>query len=744
MQAPVADDSTRQPRVDAAQPAQHAPAGRGAASSSGWCSGPRPTAGRSALLMVSGITDFLDGWLARRLNQTSVRRADPRPGRRPALHPRRRRRAGAARHHPVVGGAVAAAARPAACGGWCRCCAPAATARCRCTSSARPPRSTCSTPSRCCCSATARAPSRPWPRCSAGRSRSGGSASTGGPGILYAWQVRKLLATTERRPAVPRCLSTATARRAAARRGSRMPLLTLITQQSLDEDYQHVAERRAAGARRPAAGRRRAPDGRRRGRGRSGCWSTVAAVQTSRNAERRRRQPGHADRRRSTGGARRSARAAGPDRAAARAQRRPAAAARRQLTGTEQQAAVARMRRLEAGTGLRRRSPGAGVRVTVDDAPDGDADPGGPRRGPGAAGRRAVGGRGRGDRDQRPAAHRAQRDPQRRRRDPRQRPAAVPAVRRARRSATPAPCRPTCSTAPTGLQFFSLADAARVRRRRWHNVDDSSLPAAPRRCSGCAASAQAPQPTDNRRPEGGDHAVIAALGLLVGIVLGLVFQPDVPLGLEPYLPIAVVAALDAVFGGLRAYLDGIFDDKVFVVSFVSNVVIAAGDRLPRRQARRRRPALDRRHRRPRHPDLLQRRRDPPAPVPCLSTDARRRRRPTPEPAAARPAAGCAARCCGPRAARSSSRCCWRVVGFAAVTQVRANEVDDTYAGLREQDLIDVLNGLAGTTQRAEAEIARLESTRDDLLSSTDARAGRAGPGPGARPTRWRSSPGWCP
>ena len=70
--------------------------------------------------------------------------------------------------------------------------------------------------------------------------------------------------------------------------------------------------------------------------------------------------------------------------------------------------------------------------------------------------------------------------------------------------------------------------------------------------------------------------MIAVLGLVVGIVLGLVLRPDVPLGLDPYLPIAVVAALDAVFGGLRAYLDGIFDDKVFVISFVSNVVIAAG------------------------------------------------------------------------------------------------------------------------------------------------------------------------
>ena len=70
--------------------------------------------------------------------------------------------------------------------------------------------------------------------------------------------------------------------------------------------------------------------------------------------------------------------------------------------------------------------------------------------------------------------------------------------------------------------------------------------------------------------------MIAVLGLVAGIVLGLLIRPDVPLVLEPYLPIAVVAALDAVFGGLRAYLDGIFDDKVFVISFASNVVIAAG------------------------------------------------------------------------------------------------------------------------------------------------------------------------
>ncbi len=78
--------------------------------------------------------------------------------------------------------------------------------------------------------------------------------------------------------------------------------------------------------------------------------------------------------------------------------------------------------------------------------------------------------------------------------------------------------------------------------------------------------------------------MIALLGLVAGVVLGLVLRPEVPFWLEPYLPIAVVAALDAVFGALRSFLDGIFDDKVFVVSFVSNVVIAAlivylGDQL---------------------------------------------------------------------------------------------------------------------------------------------------------------------
>jgi small basic protein len=78
--------------------------------------------------------------------------------------------------------------------------------------------------------------------------------------------------------------------------------------------------------------------------------------------------------------------------------------------------------------------------------------------------------------------------------------------------------------------------------------------------------------------------MIAILGLVLGVVAGLLIEPTVPLWAQPYLPIAVVAALDAVFGGVRAVLEQVFDDKVFVVSFVANGVVAAlivylGDQL---------------------------------------------------------------------------------------------------------------------------------------------------------------------
>lgn len=77
---------------------------------------------------------------------------------------------------------------------------------------------------------------------------------------------------------------------------------------------------------------------------------------------------------------------------------------------------------------------------------------------------------------------------------------------------------------------------------------------------------------------------LVLFSLAAGVGLGLVLQPTVPGVVAPYLPMAVMAALDSVFGGLRARLDGTFSERVFVVSFLTNAVLAGvlvgvGERL---------------------------------------------------------------------------------------------------------------------------------------------------------------------
>ena len=63
-----------------------------------------------------------------------------------------------------------------------------------------------------------------------------------------------------------------------------------------------------------------------------------------------------------------------------------------------------------------------------------------------------------------------------------------------------------------------------------------------------------------------------------------------------------------------------------------------------------------------------------------------------------------------------------VLGFAFVVQVRDTKANDTYAGLRESELIQVLDGLTGTAERARREVDRLETRRDELQDETRARS----------------------
>ncbi len=66
------------------------------------------------------------------------------------------------------------------------------------------------------------------------------------------------------------------------------------------------------------------------------------------------------------------------------------------------------------------------------------------------------------------------------------------------------------------------------------------------------------------------------LGLILGIALGILTDIQIPAVYENYLSIAVLAALDTMFGGIRAQLQQVYDDKVFISGFFFNIALAAG------------------------------------------------------------------------------------------------------------------------------------------------------------------------
>ena len=68
---------------------------------------------------------------------------------------------------------------------------------------------------------------------------------------------------------------------------------------------------------------------------------------------------------------------------------------------------------------------------------------------------------------------------------------------------------------------------------------------------------------------------LPVLGLIIGVILGLMTDIKVPDEYSNYLSIAVLAALDTLFGGIRAQLQSIYDEQVFVSGFFFNILLAA-------------------------------------------------------------------------------------------------------------------------------------------------------------------------
>lgn len=69
--------------------------------------------------------------------------------------------------------------------------------------------------------------------------------------------------------------------------------------------------------------------------------------------------------------------------------------------------------------------------------------------------------------------------------------------------------------------------------------------------------------------------IFPILGLFIGLALGFLAPVLVPFALAKYFSVAILAAFDAVFGGLRSAVYDKFDNEVFVTGFFSNALMAA-------------------------------------------------------------------------------------------------------------------------------------------------------------------------
>lgn len=78
--------------------------------------------------------------------------------------------------------------------------------------------------------------------------------------------------------------------------------------------------------------------------------------------------------------------------------------------------------------------------------------------------------------------------------------------------------------------------------------------------------------------------IYAIIGLILGIISGILMPIKIPAAYSAYVSIALLAALDSVFGGIRAILEGTFDNIIFLTGFLTNTLLAGllayiGDRL---------------------------------------------------------------------------------------------------------------------------------------------------------------------
>ena len=67
------------------------------------------------------------------------------------------------------------------------------------------------------------------------------------------------------------------------------------------------------------------------------------------------------------------------------------------------------------------------------------------------------------------------------------------------------------------------------------------------------------------------------ISIIIGCILGAIIGINLPIisyTYSTYLAIAIIAALDSVFGGITGVLKGEFDFKVFISGFFCNAILS--------------------------------------------------------------------------------------------------------------------------------------------------------------------------
>ena len=78
--------------------------------------------------------------------------------------------------------------------------------------------------------------------------------------------------------------------------------------------------------------------------------------------------------------------------------------------------------------------------------------------------------------------------------------------------------------------------------------------------------------------------MIALIGLIIGIAIGVFWDISIPPSLSPYLSVAIFACVDSVFGAFRGTLEKTFRMDIFISGFFGNAILAValvflGDKL---------------------------------------------------------------------------------------------------------------------------------------------------------------------